>query len=247
MKFKDHFSAHASIYREARPNYPAALYDFLSHEAPSTERAWDAGCGNGQASIDLAARFSEVVATDPSAEQIANASARANISYRVEPAEQSSLAAGSVDLVCVAQALHWFDITRFHAEVRRVLKPGGVVAFWTYADCRVDTRVDAQKNRLYNELTGPYWPPERALVETGYASLPFPFARIATPAFELCMHWTADQFLTYLRSWSGTQRYIRALEHDPVALIENDLRAAWGQSDRVREVRWDLHLHCGRI
>ena len=247
MTFKDHFSAHAAIYREARPNYPAALYDFLAGEAPSTERAWDAGCGNGQASIDLAARFTEVVATDPSAEQIANASPRPNISYRVEPAEQSSLAAGSVDLVCVAQALHWFDITRFHAEVRRVLKPRGVVAFWTYADCRVDAQVDVQKNRLYNELTGPYWSPERALVETGYARMPFPFARIPTPTFELCMHWTVDQFLVYLRSWSATQHYIRALQQDPVALIEDELREAWGDPSQLHEVRWDFHLHCGRI
>ena len=247
MSFKDHFSAHAAIYRAARPDYPGALYEFLVGEVPSTRRAWDAGCGNGQASVDLAARFDEVVATDPSAEQIANASARANIHYRVEAAEQSSLAAGSVDLVCVAQALHWFDLGRFHAEVRRVLKPRGVVAFWTYADCRVEDRVDAQKNHLYRDLTEPYWPPERALVETGYASLPFPFERIRTPDFELSMHWNVDQFLAYLRSWSATQRYIRALEQDPVALVEGDLRAAWGAAERVREVRWDFHLHCGRL
>ncbi len=247
MTFKDHFSAHAAIYRQARPDYPAALYDFLVGEVPSTGCAWDAGCGNGQASVDLAARFDEVVATDPSAEQIANASPRPNISYRVEAAEQSSLDAGSVDLVCVGQALHWFDIARFHAEVRRVLKPRGVVAFWSYADCRVDDQVDVQKDRLYLDLTGPYWPPERALVESGYASLPFPYERIHTPAFKLCMHWTVDQFLAYLRSWSATQRYIRALEQDPVALIENDLRAAWGDPRGPREVRWDFHLHCGRI
>ncbi len=247
MTFKDHFSAHAAIYREARPNYPAALFDFLGAEAPSTARAWDAGCGNGQASTDLAARFDEVVATDPSAEQIANASPRPNISYRVEPAEQSSLASGSVDLVCVAQALHWFDIARFHVEAKRVLKPRGVVAFWSYADCHVDARVDAYKDRLYNDLTGPYWPAERALTESGYASLPFPFARIRTPAFELCMYWTVDQFLVYLRSWSATQRYIRALEQDPVALIEDEVREAWGDPGHLHEVRWDFHLHCGRI
>ncbi len=247
MTFKDHFSAHAAVYREARPQYPAALFDFLAAEAPSTGCAWDAGCGNGQASVDLAARFDKVIASDPSAEQIANATPRPNLGYRVEAAEQSSLAAASVDLVCVAQALHWFDIARFHAEVRRVLKPHGVVAFWSYADCRVDADVDAHKDRLYNDLTGPYWPPERALVETGYASLPFPFARIDTPAFELCMHWTVDQFLAYLRSWSATQRYIRAHEQDPVTLVDTDLRAAWGDSGSVREVHWDFHLHCGRI
>ena len=247
MTFKDHFSAHAAIYRAARPDYPAALYDFLVEAAPSNERAWDAGCGNGQASVDLAARFREVVASDPSAEQIANAVPRLNISYRVEAAEQSSLAAASVDLVCVAQALHWFDTSRFHVEVRRVLKPRGVVAFWSYADCRVDEAVDAQKNRLYHDLTGPYWPPERALVDSGYASLPFPFERIPTPGFELHMDWTLDQYLAYLRSWSATQRYIRALDQDPVSLVESDLRVAWGDPHRRRRVHWDFHLHCGRL
>lgn len=247
MTFKDHFSSHAAIYREARPDYPDALYEFLAAQAPAQECAWDAGCGNGQASVDLARHFSHVTATDPSAEQIANASARPNIDYRVEPAEQSTLAAASVDLVCVAQALHWFDLARFHAEVRRVLRPRGVVAFWSYADCRVDPAVDAQKNRLYVDLTGPYWAPERALVENGYASLPFPFERIATPSFELRMDWNVDRFLAYLRSWSATQRYMRALAHDPVALVEADLRAAWGAPESVRAVRWDFHLHCGRV
>jgi SAM-dependent methyltransferase len=153
----------------------------------------------------------------------------------------------SVDLVCVAQALHWFDLERFHAEVRRVLKPGGVVAFWSYADCQVDADVDAQKNRVYIDLTGPYWPPERALVESGYASLPFPFERIEAPHFRLCMQWNVDRYLAYLRSWSASQRYMRALEQDPVSLVEADLRNAWGAADRVREVQWDFHLHCGRV
>jgi SAM-dependent methyltransferase len=247
MNFKDHFSGHAAVYRHARPDYPPALYDFLLAQVPASTCAWDAGCGNGQASIALADRFDQVIASDPSAEQIANAERRPNIDYRVEPAEHSTLAPASVDLVTVAQALHWFDLGSFHKEVRRVLKPGGVVAFWSYADCRVDTQVDAQKDRLYLDLTGPYWPPERALVESGYASLPFPFERIATPSIELCMHWDVEHFLAYLRSWSATQRYVRALEHDPVALVEPALREAWGDPASPRPVRWDFHLHCGRL
>jgi SAM-dependent methyltransferase len=247
MNFKDHFSGHAAVYRDARPAYPSALYDFLLAQVPEAACAWDAGCGNGQASVALAERFDRVVATDPSAEQIANAEQRPNIDYRVEPAEHSTLAAASVDLVTVAQALHWFDLVSFHREVRRVLKPGGVVAFWSYADCRVDARVDAQKDRVYVDLTGPYWPPERALVESGYASLPFPFERIAVPAIELCMHWDVEHYLAYLRSWSATQRYIRALEQDPVALVETALREAWGDPATKRPVRWEFHLHCGRL
>ncbi len=247
MSFKDHFSGHAAVYHEARPDYPAALFDFLAGEAPSRELAWDAGCGNGQASVALAEHFEAVVATDPSAEQIANATLRSNIRYRVEPAEQSSLENSSVDLVCVAQALHWFDLACFHDEVRRVLKPRGVVAFWTYADCRVDTEIDRQKDRLYIDLTGPYWPPERALVETGYARLAFPFERITTPTFDMCAQWDLARYVAYLRSWSATQRYLRTLGQDPVSLIEHDLSNAWGDPARVRSVRWDFHLHCGRV
>ena len=247
MTFKDHFSGHAAVYREARPHYPDALFDWLAAAAPGRALAWDAGCGNGQASRALAARFAQVHASDPSAQQIANADARANIDYRVEPAEQCALPDASADLVTVAQALHWFDHPRFYAEVRRVLKPGGLIAAWSYADCRVDAAVDAVKHRLYVDLTGPYWLPERDHVESGYRTLPFPFEEFAPPRFELCMHWTLAQFLAYLRSWSASQRYLKATGVDPVALVEADLRAAWGDAAAPRAVRWDFHLRCGRV
>lgn len=247
MHFKDHFSAHAGLYREARPHYPDALFDWLAAQAPARGLAWDAGCGNGQASVALAARFGHVHATDPSAKQIAAAEPRANIDYRVEPAEACSLADASADLVTVAQALHWFDQARFHAEVRRVLKPHGVFAAWTYADCSVDPAVDAAKNRLHVDLTGPYWPPERVHVEGGYRDLPFPYTPIAAPPFEMGAHWDLMQFLAYLRSWSATQRYLREQGEDPVALVEPELRTAWGEPVRLRAVRWHFHLRCGRL
>jgi SAM-dependent methyltransferase len=247
MTFKDHFSGHADIYREARPNYPEALFDWLAAQAPARSLAWDAGCGNGQASVALATRYARVYATDPSATQVASAEARPNIDYRVEPAEQCGLADASADLVTVAQAMHWFDLARFHAEVRRVLKPGGVFAAWTYADCRVDPAIDAVKDRLYIDLTGPYWPPERVHVENGYRDLPFPFEEIAAPPFAMGMRWNAGQFLAYLRSWSATQRYLRDKGEDPVALIEPDLRAAWGDASILRAVRWEFHLRAGRV
>ena len=253
MAFKDHFSGHATTYREARPQYPNALFEWLAAQAPSLDLAWDAGCGNGQASVALAAEFVRVVATDPSANQIGNAERRANIDYRVEPGEQSSLPAASADLVTVAQALHWFDFPRFFAEATRVLKPRGVLAAWAYADCRVTPSIDVLKDRVYVDLTGNYWPPERAFVEAGYRTIPFPFGidapfeEIEPPSFEMRVDWDAAQFLAYLRSWSATQRYIKANGADPVAMVERELVAAWGDPKRTRAVRWDFHVRCGRL
>ncbi len=248
MTFKDHFSGHAAIYREARPTYPAALFEWLAQQAPDRELAWDCGCGNGQATVALAGHFTRVIGTDPSANQIAEAERRANIEYRVEPAEQSSLADAGASLVTVAQALHWLDHTRFYAEVRRVLKPRGMLAVWAYSDCSTgEAAIDRLKDRLYVDLTGPYWPTERSLVETGYRTLPFPFVEIAVPPFPMVAHWTVDHLLAYFRSWSATQRYLKVKGEDPVALIEPDLRAAWGDPGRKRDVRWQFHVRAGRV
>jgi SAM-dependent methyltransferase len=247
-QFKDHFSGHAAIYREARPTYPPQLFAWLAQQAPDRELAWDAGCGNGQATAALAEHFVRVIGTDPSANQIANAQSAANIEYRVEPAEQPTLAAGSASLVTVAQALHWLDHARFYEQVRRVLKPGGIIAVWSYAHCDVDdAAIDRAVTRLYVDLTGPYWPTERSLVETGYRTIPFPFVEISAPPFPMVASWTVDHLLAYLRSWSATQRYIKALGEDPVTLIEPDLRAAWGDPARKRNVRWQFHLRVGKV
>jgi SAM-dependent methyltransferase len=253
MAFHDHFSGHATTYREARPQYPDALFDWLARQTPARDLAWDAGSGNGQASIALAARFARVHASDPSASQIANAEQRPNIVYRVEPGEACSLASGSADAVTVAQALHWFDFARFFDEAERVLKPGGVLAAWAYSDCHVSPDVDVLKDRVYIDLTGEYWPPERDLVEAGYQTIPFPFGadapfdEITAPAFTMSVAWNAAQFLAYLRSWSATQRYMRANGSDPVALVERELIAAWGDPEVRHDVRWNFHVRCGRL
>jgi len=247
MNFKDHFSGHADSYREARPTYPDALFDWLARTAPDTALAWDAGCGNGQATLALAQHFGRVIGTDPSANQITEAQARPNIEYKVEPAEQPSLADASASAVIVAQALHWFDHARFYEQVKRVLKPGGLFAAWCYADCSTgEASIDRVKDHLYVDLTGKYWPPERAHVDAGYATLPFPFVEIAAPPFDMVARWNVDQFLAYLRTWSASQRYLKSRGMDPVALIEPDFRAAWGDPARLRDVRWKFFVRAGR-
>ena len=246
MGFKDHFSGHAADYAQARPTYPDALFDWLAQQCPQHELAWDAGCGNGQASLALAHRFRRVHATDPSETQIAAAPADARVSWRVEPAERCSLPAHAADLVTVAQAYHWFDHAAFCAEARRVLRPGGVVALWTYGLSSVTPAVDVAFEALYEGVLGPYWPPERRHVISGYRELPFPFDEFSAPRFEMKLDWTLPQYLAYLASWSASQRHRADTGRDAVADAAEAFAQAWGHPDTARTVRWPLSLRVGR-
>ncbi len=244
--FKDHFSVRSSDYARYRPRYPTALFDWLAAQPPSHSLAWDVATGSGQAATELAAHFERVIATEASAAQLASAEAMANIDYRHEPAERSTLSAASADLVTVAQALHWFDHPAFFAEAERVLKPSGVLAVWCYEIFETTSAIDAAVARLYHDVIGPYWPPERRWIETGYADLALPFPCIAAPAFEMALEWNLDDMLGYLGTWSAVQRYRADKGDDPIALVYGDIAAAWGAPAAVRQVRWPLKLHVGR-
>ena len=247
MTFKDHFSGHSDLYLKARPHYPEALFAWIAEQAPAHDCAWDAGCGNGQASVALAEHFMQVIATDPSEKQIGNALANPRVEYRNESAEHTSIAARSVDAITVAQALHWFDLPAFLAEVRRVAKPGALFAAWCYANCSVTPAVDAVIAHLYDGILGAYWSPERRLVDEGYASLDIPLVPVATPILEMRVDWNARQLLVYLESWSAAQQYMRATDRDAVAAVAAELIAAWGDAERIRPVRWDLAMRAGRV
>jgi SAM-dependent methyltransferase len=244
--FRDHFSGHAGSYAQARPGYPDALFDWLAALCATHGQAWDAGCGNGQASLALGERFDAVFATDPSAPQIASATPHPRVRYAVEPAERCSLPDASADLVTVAQAYHWFAHAVFCAEARRVLKPGGAIALWTYAESTVSPAVDAVFDHLNDTLVVGDWPPEREHVVNRYRNLPFPFARIPAPDFVMRCDWTLDQYQAYLRSWSASQRHLKRSGRDPVAEIAPAMALAWGDVQQRRAVRWPLSLLAGR-
>lgn len=244
IQFKDHFSDQAQDYERYRPGYPPALFEYLAAAAPGRERAVDVGAGNGQSAIGLAAHFAQVLATDPSQAQLARARPHPRVTYRCQPAERIGIDAASVDLLVAAQAAHWFDWQRFPPEVLRVLKPGGVVAIWTYELFSADPDVDTILADFYRNVTGPYWPRERRHVEEGYASLPFPFEEWPAPSFFLQTCWSVDEALGYLGTWSSVVRYRRLRGRDPVALVEPLLRQAWGSGERT--LRWQIHLRAGR-
>lgn len=246
MSFKDHFSTQTGAYARARPTYPVAWYDWLATQVPARQLAWDVGCGTGQASGDLARRFERVVATDPSSAQIAAATSYDNVDYRVEAAEASSLAAASVDLVHVAQAYHWFDHDRFAAEVRRVARPGAIVAAVGYRLLRIAPAIDALVDELHDDIVGPYWPPERIHVERGLADLPFAFDEVHVPTIRMDGALNMDQLLDYFGSWSALARYRTQVGRDPLPDFAGRLRPVWGDPATVREVDWQFFARVGR-
>ena len=247
--FKDHFSGHAADYSRYRPGaYPAGMFKALAALAPDRECVWDCATGNGQAALGLVELFDRVEATDASDKQIAAAVPHPKIHYAVAPAEASGLPDQSVALITVAQSLHWFDLPKFYAEVRRVAKPQALLACCCYMHCSVSPAVDAAMQRLYEGILGDaYWPPERKHVERGYADLPFPFPEIELPRFNMEVQWSLEGYVGYLRSWSATQAYIKKNGQDPVELVGEELLKAWRDPKTVRPVRWAMTIRAGYI
>ena len=245
--FHDLFSRQASVYAAARPGYPRELYERVVAVAPGRSLAWDCATGNGQAARDLATYFDRVVATDASAEQIRHAMPVANVEYRVATAENSGLAANSIELTTVGQALHWLNHDRFHAEVRRVSVPGGILAAWSYGSCHAGPELEGSLREFEDGLLGPYWNPERRWVDEGYRTIPFPFPEIPMPTLELRVTWSLSQLGEYLSSWSAVARYRRERGVDPVAPFLERIVKLWGPPGHTRTVVWPLGLRVGRV
>lgn len=239
------FDTAAPGYAAARPGYPPALYAWLAAATPRHDVAWDCCCGSGQATAGLVEHFDFVVATDASAMQLAHAPPLPRVAWSLAPAEASGLPDGSVDAVVIAQALHWLDLDRFWPEVRRVVRPGGIVTAWSYGLQQVgDAALDPLLDRFARETLAPWWPVGRHHVEEGYATLPFPFDPVEVPAMTLEAVWDASRELDYLASSSAVTR-ARAAGTDPLAAFAPTLRAAWGAGERV--VRWPLTVLAGVV
>lgn len=242
--FKDHFSSQSDAYERYRPGYAPALHEWLAAVAPGRALAIDVATGNGQAALGLADHFDAVIATDASAAQLGQARAHPRVEYRCEPAEAISVADGSADLVVSAQAAHWFDWRAFTAEVRRVLRPGGLLAVWSYGYFRATPAIERLIADFSRDVVGPYWPRERRHVEEGYRDLVPPFPEIAAPPFEMSASWDFASALGYLGTWSAVKRYRERCGRDPLALVAAPLADAWGPG--LRELAWPLVLRAAR-
>jgi len=244
MDFADHFSSVAARYAAYRPSYPPALAEALASRCERTELAWDVGCGNGQLSLALADRFARVIATDPSRAQLDEAPAHAHVDYRCEPAETSTLAAASADLVVAAQAAHWFDWPRFVPEVGRVVRPGGLIALVTYFNAELDGEAGALLAAFYAEIA-PHWPGGRTHVNNRYRDLVLPWPAVEPPAIHLTARWTRDELFGYVTTWSATARMVAAGGGARLERLGRELTERW-PDDEPREIRWPLTIKLTR-
>lgn len=239
----DRFSGHAADYARYRIDYPVDLYEYVLAYVPDRQTAWDCATGNGQVAGALATYFTQVEATDLSANQLANAIAYPNVTYRVATAEVSPFANEQFDLITVGQALHWFNVPAFHAEAGRVLKPNAIIAEWGYGLNEVAPAIDELVRFIYSDVVGPFWDPQREHIETEYQHLPFDFAQVRHDQFTAHREWPVDWYMNYLRTWSAVQGFRKQHGYDPIDQFESDFRRLWGGGHR--HVSFPIFLRLG--
>lgn len=244
MAEKDYFSGHAQLYAKFRPTYPDELYRFIFGHLKSFDAAWDCATGNGQVAKVLSTQFDKVYATDISQQQLDHAAQNDSILYSLQPAEKTTLPDKSVDLITVAQALHWINTNEFYKEAKRIAKSDAWLAVWGYANCTISPVIDQLFQKFYNQTVGAYWDDARKLVEDSYRSIPFPFEEIIAPKFFIRVEWTAEQFAGYLTSWSATQKFIIEKGFNPVSGIMHEIAPHWGIN---KPVTFPLFLRMGKI
>ncbi|MEO0472692.1 MAG: class I SAM-dependent methyltransferase [Bacteroidota bacterium] len=246
-KFPDHFSHQANLYARFRPQYPKELYAFITRHVQTKNRVWDCGTGNGQAAKALSQYFSHVHATDPSEQQLKSAQLADQIVYRVATAEDPPFPDQYFDLITVAQALHWFKFPAFFAQVKRLLKPEGILAVWGYQLLRINPDLDPCLQHFYTQVVGPYWPQQRKHIDNAYADIPFPFPVLEVPTFSIDVDWDLAQLCGYLRTWSSVKAYVRATANDPVGKLEKELGTIWSNPLTKRKIVFPIFLKMARL
>lgn len=240
------FSPIAKDYTRFRPRYPVELFHFLSSVAPGRSLVWDCATGSGQAAQDLVTYFDRVIATDISDELLGQAPQHERITYRNANALDSGLPDHSVDLVTVANAMHWFHGEAFEREVRRVLRPGGIIAAWSFAYAEISPAIDRLTRRVHDEIVDPFWIEPNRIVENGYRGLSFPFEPVPVPTIRMVSRMDLASLEGYMRTWSASTKYLAHHGVDPISLVHEELLEAWGEPENVMEVYWRMNLKVGR-
>ncbi|HKP32702.1 MAG TPA: class I SAM-dependent methyltransferase [Chitinophagaceae bacterium] len=245
---KDLFSSHASDYALYRPSYPPELIEYIASLCKNHDIALDCATGNGQAAVLLSKHFKQVIGTDLSKDQIAVAKQLPNISYRVSPAESTPFSDNTFDLITIAQAYHWVKHDEFAKEIKRIGKPGAIIAVWGYNLFKSSNgQVTKLIDDFYYNVTDPYWEPERKFIESNYETAPFEFAEIKPEKkFRMIVHWSADQVEGYLNTWSAIKKFIKINNYNPISELMQNVRKAWGNNEKI-EFEFPLPLRIGKL
>lgn len=240
------FSLDSDIYRKARPSYPTRLGEALAGLCQKQELAVDVGCGSGQLSMVLAEQFHQVLALDSSADQISVSKEKENIQYQVSSAEQLNCADNSADLIVAAQAAHWFDLTGFYHEARRVAKPSAILALISYGVPYIDDPINSVFQQGYWQDCFHFWPEQRRPVENGYADLYFPFDEIEMPRSSIEIEMTLEEFFAYISTWSA---YKVAAKKDELKVFDQwfvRMASQWKAHEKKRVI-WPIAARVGKL
>lgn len=247
MSMPSLFNDKTELYASARPHYPQELFLYLSGLCSSRNRAWDCACGNGQAAESLAKIFDKVIATDISKQQILSAKNIENVEFSVSPAESTGFSERSFDLVCVAQALHWFNLENFWPEVQRVLKPDGVFSAWGYTWPSISPNLDSLFEEKILTVIEPYWAPQNKLLWNHYKDVDFPFAKINSPEFTMAVNWNLDEFFDFVHTFSATRRCLEEHGSDFFKHALKTMALQWGEAEQKKTVHLDFVLYVGKL
>jgi SAM-dependent methyltransferase len=125
------FSGFADLYDAHRPSAPARLGPLLARYARSEQPVVvDLGSGTGLSSRWAAGWAARVIGVEPNDDMRAVAVAHdtAGVEYVAGVSHATGLPTASADVVLAVQAMHWMEPSSTHAEVARILRPGGVFA-----------------------------------------------------------------------------------------------------------------------
>lgn len=249
MEGRKTFSVASNAYARSRPQCPRELFDWLACECPVRDRTWDCATGNGQAALGLASHFASVEATDISPQQVEHGFCATNIAYSVQPAEETTFQAASFDLVAVAQALHWFHLKRFWAEVQRTSKLGAFFCAWGYSWFECDRELEVSFLSRLGDILEPYWAAENHILWRGYRpqEVDFPFSHVEAPSFTIDVSWDIQEILDHVRTWSAYKRATADPEAvQSIARIEEDAAERFKSSGRIA-LSAPLHILAGRV
>lgn len=243
---KDNFSGNSDQYALFRPEYPPILVEYICGLVRDPKTAWDCGTGNGQLAKLLSGKFSKVIATDLSQDQIKNAFQAKNIEYHTQTAESADFGVQKFDLITVAQAIHWFDFEKFFDVVRKHAHQETIFAVIGYGRVKINPEIDSILDKFYFEVIGSYWDKERRYVDDEYKSIPFPFDEINAPAFTIDLEWNIHHFEGYINTWSAVKHFVKANGYNPVEGLIGEIRDFW-KPNEVKQVCFPILLRIGKV